>query len=50
MNKQGYSRGSVIFRVMEAIKAKENKTATKAIANITVVCYIDDPNVHFCSL
>ena len=45
MNKQGYNRGSEIFRAMEAIKAKENKTAAKAIANITVVCHIDDPNV-----
>ena len=45
VNKQGYNRGSEIFRAMDAIKAKENETAAKAIAKIKVVSRIHDPNV-----
>ena len=45
VNKQGYSRGSEIFRAMDAIKAKEKETAAKAIAKIKVVSRIHDPNI-----
>jgi hypothetical protein len=30
VNKSGYSRGTAIFRAMEAMKAKEKETAAKA--------------------
>ena len=44
VNKQGYSRGSKIFKAMDDIKTKENEMVAKAIAK-KIVHRIDDPNV-----